>query len=268
MPSVNVQEKISIIIPAYNEEKRIGKTLESYLKYYNDHYENNYELLVVLNGCRDNTEAVVKSFQHDNPALQYIVFAGAIGKGGAIKEGLKIAKGDLIGFTDADNSTRPEILHRLFAVIELVPDIDCAIGSRRLPGSVVKNKPKSREAISWGFNTGVNLLFNLGIKDTQCGAKVLRRELVQKVIPSLTISNMAFDVNILVDIKNVGGTVLEIPIEWEDADGSTIRKPFKTSVAMAFSVIRLRLMYSPLKNMQPIFDPIGRFLLRLLTGKN
>ena len=268
MPTKKSNPHISIIIPAYNEEKRIAKTLEAYLNYYNSHYTGNYEVLVVLNGCRDNTIGVVQSFQtKENKALRYIVFDDAIGKGGAIKEGLRVAKGDLIGYTDADNSTRPEILDKLFSVIELVPGVDCTIGSRRLPGSVIKNKPKSREIMSWGFNAGVNLLFNLGIKDTQCGAKIIRKSLVEKILPSLTISNMAFDVNILVDIKRVGGTILEIPIEWEDAEDSTIGASYKTSVAMAFSVLRLRVVYSPFKIFYPILDPIGKFLLRVLVGK-
>jgi glycosyltransferase involved in cell wall biosynthesis len=268
MGSINKQSFISIIIPAYNEEKRISNTLKHYLKYYNEHYQGNYEIVVVLNGCKDKTEDKVKSFQKDNPGLKYYVFDEPIGKGGAIKEGLKIAKGELVGFTDADNSTRPEILHRLFAIIDLVPSVDCAVGSRRLKGSVVKKKTKKREFVSFGFNMGVNTLFGLGIKDTQCGAKVIRKKFIPELLPKLTVSNMAFDVNFLVDIKSIGGKILEIPIEWEDTEDSTIKKPFKTSVAMAFSVLRLRVVYSPFKVLMPVLEPIGRVLLKLLTGKS
>jgi glycosyltransferase involved in cell wall biosynthesis len=268
MGSINNQSFISIIIPAYNEERRIGNTLKQYLKYYNEHYLNNYEILVILNGCKDKTEDKVKSFQTDNPSLKYHVFQDPIGKGGAIKEGLKLATGDLVGFTDADNSTRPEILHRLFAIIDLVPSVDCAVGSRRLKGSIVKKKTKKREFVSFGFNLGVNALFGLGIRDTQCGAKVIRRKFISELLPKLTVSNMAFDVNFLVDIKSIGGKILEIPIEWEDTEDSTIKKPFKTSVAMAFSVLRLRVVYSPFKIFMPVLEPIGRLLLRILTGKS
>jgi hypothetical protein len=118
--------------------------------------------------------------------------------------------------------------------------------------------------MSWGFNTGVNLLFNLGIKDTQCGAKVFRKNLIAKILPSLTISNMAFDVNFLVDTKRVGAKILEMPIEWEDDDGSTIKNNVASSVAMALSVLRLRIMYSPLKDLYPVLEPIGVLLLNIL----
>lgn len=259
------QTFISIIIPAYNEEKRIIKTLKNYVAYYNKHYYQNYQILVVLNGCRDNTEKVVVEFIKQNPTVEYIVFPDAIGKGGALKEGLKVAKGKNLGFTDADDSTRPEILHRLFSVLEMVPTLDCVIGSRRMVGSVVSGKSKGRGFMSWGFNTGVNILFSLGIRDTQCGAKVFRSTLVSKILPSLTISNMAFDVNFLVDAKKVGAKILEMPIEWEDEEGSTIKNNIGTSVAMALSVLRLRMMYSPLKGLYPVLEPIGIFLLKILS---
>ncbi|MEM1311996.1 MAG: glycosyltransferase [Patescibacteria group bacterium] len=265
---INNQSFITIIIPAYNEEKRISNTLNHYLKYYNQHYPENHEILVILNGCKDKTESKVQFFQAQNPSLQYHVFPEAIGKGGAIKEGLKLAKGELVAFTDADNSTRPEILHRLFAIIDLVPSVDCAVGSRRLKGSIVTKKTKARSLISFGFNLGVNTLFGLGIRDTQCGAKVVRKKFIPDLLPKLTVSNMAFDVNFLVDIKSIGGKILEIPIEWEDTEDSTIKKPFKTSVAMAFSVLRLRVVYSPFKFMMPILEPVGRVMLKALTGKS
>lgn len=259
------QTFISIIIPAYNEEKRIIKTLKNYVTYYNEHYYQNYQILVVLNGCVDKTEEVVVEFIKQNPTVEYIVFPDAIGKGGALKEGLKVAKGENLGFTDADDSTRPEILHRLFSVLEMVPTLDCVIGSRRMVGSVVSGKSKGRGVMSWGFNAGVNMLFSLGIKDTQCGAKVFRNSLVSKILPSLTISNMAFDVNFLVDAKKVGAKILEMPIEWEDEKGSTIKNNVGTSVAMALSVLRLRMMYSPLKGLYPFLEPIGILLLKILS---
>ncbi len=258
---------ITIIIPAYNEEQRIGATLEKYLSYYTQQYQDNYEILVVLNGCKDKTEEIVASYHKSHSNLKYLVFNEAIGKGGAIKEGLKVAKGELVGFTDADSSTRPEILHRLFAILELVPSVDCVVGSRRMAGSIVTGKTFKREVLSWGFNSLVNLLFNLGIKDTQCGAKVIRKHLIPSILPNLSVSNMAFDVNFLVDTKRLKAKILEIPIEWEDDERSTIKSPFKTSTAMAFSIIRLKIMYSPLKVIYPILEPIGRFLLKILVGE-
>ena len=268
MPS-NSTELLTIIIPAYNEEQRIGETLQKYLDYYELRYSKNYKILVVLNGCKDNTEGVVKKFKEKYPSLDYLVFDDPIGKGGAIKEGLKVANTELVAFTDADSSTRPEILHRLIAVLELTDSLDCVIGSRNMVGSVVTGKSQKRKIMSSGFNFGVNFLFGLGFKDTQCGAKVVRQRLIPKIIDNLTISNMAFDVNFLVDVKRAGGKTLEMPIEWEDSDGSTIsNNGFKTSFVMALSVFRLWLLYSPFKFLYPtLIRPISEFLFHNLVSK-
>lgn len=259
------QMLLSIIIPAYNEADRILPTLTTYQQYFSNRYPNNYEILVILNGCKDNTLEIVEDFQTLHPnSIKFEDIKKPIGKGGAISEGFRLAEGDLISYTDADGSTRPEILDRLVQILELIPTIECVLGSRNVPGSVVKDKTFSREVLSFGFNSFVNFLFNLNIKDTQCGAKIARRKIVRKIIPNLSISNMAFDVNFLVDLKKAGGDVLEIPIEWEDNLDSKVKNKIKTSVSMALSICRLRLLYSPLKPIYPIIKPFSRFLHKFL----
>jgi glycosyltransferase involved in cell wall biosynthesis len=257
---------ITIIIPAYNEEKRIGNTLLDYTKYYNKHYPKNYEIIVVLNGCKDNTEKVVSKFTKKIKSVRYLNFPAAIGKGGAIREGLNDANGDLVGYTDADNSTRPEILHRLFAVLDLTPSLDCIAGSREITGAIVANKTLKRKIMSWGFNTLVNLYFNTGIHDTQCGAKVIRKTMIPKIMPNLLLSDMSFDVNFIVDVQKAGGKILEMPIEWEDDQNSTVR-PVKTSLLMFMSITRLKILYSPLKVFYPYFKPFSKFLYNKIVGK-
>ncbi|MEI6499061.1 MAG: dolichyl-phosphate beta-glucosyltransferase [bacterium] len=251
--------KISIIIPAYNEAHRIGKTLGEYLKYYSSVYPDNFEIIVVLNGCKDNTEEIVKEFSNSHQCVKYLVFHEAIGKGGAITKGLEAAKGELVGYTDADNSTRPEVLHRLIAALDLTPEIDCVVGSRWLSDSKVERQPFVRRVMSRVFNLIVNMYFGLGLKDTQCGAKFIRREMIPKILPNLMISDMAFDVNFLVDVKKAGGSILEMPIEWEDDPNSTVNK-FQTSVFMFMSVTRLKILYSRFKFIYPILHPLGLFI--------
>lgn len=257
--------KLSIIIPAYNEESRIGKTLDRYLVQFDQKFGSDFEILVVLNGCRDKTFQVVEGFKRHFNQLKYIDIKEAIGKGGALTEGFKIAEGEIIGFTDADGSTSPKMFLKLYNILNNLPQIDCIIGSRNLPESVVKGRSKSRKLMTRGFNFGVNFLFNLNIKDTQCGAKLVRKKIIKKIVFGLSIANMAFDVNLLVDIKRRGGKILEVPIVWEDAEDSTISRPVKTSVAMALSVVRLRLLYSPLKFLYPLinffFRPVYSYLL-------
>jgi glycosyltransferase involved in cell wall biosynthesis len=259
-------EKLSIVIPAYNEEKRISETLDNYVDFFTGKIGENFEIFVVLNGCKDNTIGIVKKHQKKYPEIiNYTDIPAAIGKGGALTEGFKKVQGKIIGFTDADGSTSPEMFFKLYKIILNLPNIDCIIGSRNLPESKVKGRTSERKLMTKGFNFGVNFLFKLGINDTQCGAKLIRRNVLKKIIPNLSIANMAFDVNLLVEVKRLGGKTHEVPIEWVDSDESTISKPVKTSIAMALSVIRLRFIYSPLKIFYPIlnfvFRPIYEFLL-------
>jgi len=256
--------KISIIIPAYNEAMRIFPTLFSYNKYFLEKYNTDFEIIVVLNGCKDNTKEIVKEFQKQAKNVFLIDIPQPIGKGGAIAQGLEIARGDLICYTDADGSTRSEILDKLIIFLAENLEFACAIGSRNVAGAVVKNKPRIRNLLSKGFNFWTNLLFNLGIQDTQCGAKVIRKTIVHKIIPNLQISNMAFDVNFLVEIKRINSKIKEIPIEWEDNLDSKVGNKLKTSTVMGLSVFRLWFMYSPFKKLYFLFRPFSYFLWKIL----
>ena len=254
---------LSIIIPAYNEEKRISCTLDSYLEFFRKKIGNGFEIIVVLNGCRDNTKKVVDKITATSPELKVLEFKKRIGKGGAIKEGFKVARGEIVSFIDADGATSPKMLHTLFMILCQLPNLDCVIGSRWLPGSVLNGFTKKRKIISRGYNLIVNLMFNLGFKDTQCGGKVLRRKILPKIMDNLTISDMSFDVNLLYEIKKHRGNVLEVPIEWNHDPYSTIRI-FRTSLGMLLSLLRLRILNSPLKGTYPLLHnmaaPIRRWL--------
>lgn len=258
---------ITLIIPAYNEEKRIAPTLQAYAEYFDSQYGEQYDLLVVLNGCRDNTEAVVQAAEQKHPRIQHITIEEAIGKGGAIIEGFKIAKGELVGYTDADGSTAPATMDRLFVTLARTPELSCVAGSRRMPGSVVHNRTRSLMMRSWIFNMITRVLFWLGVRDTQCGAKVVRASMLPQIVPNLKISNMAFDVNLLVDVRRAGGQILEMPIEWSDEKNSTITAPMRTAVGMVLSLCRLRLIYSPFKFLYPVLSPISDALYKFFFGK-
>jgi glycosyltransferase involved in cell wall biosynthesis len=259
---------LSIVIPAYNEQYRIGKTLDDYLAFFDTKLKGKYEILVVLNGCKDKTLEIILDYKKHHPNLNYLDIKEAIGKGGALTEGFKIATGKIVGFTDADGSTSPKMFLKLYDILSNLPQIDCIIGSRNLPQSVVLGRTSSRKIMTAGFNFGVNFMFNLNIKDTQCGAKLVRKLMIKKIVNNLSIANMAFDVNLLVDIKRNGGQTLEIPITWEDTEDSSINNPIKTSLAMALSVVRLRLIYSPFKFLYPILNTISRPFYKLLIGND
>jgi len=234
-----------LLIPAYNEEERIGPVLREIVLHFREHFRGSFRVVVVLNGCRDNTLGVVQSEAAAFPEIQFLDFPDPIGKGGALIEGLKLyPTADCIGYVDADGATGPAAFLQLF---DLLPQADCVIGSRWLPGSVLhQTQPWLRRRFSRIFHAIVQLFFRMNIKDTQCPAKVLRREAVETIHESLRIADLAFDVNLLYALKRRGLRVLEVPIEWTDKLGSTVtRSLLRSSLVMFLSVLRLRLIYSP-----------------------
>lgn len=248
---------VSIVIPAHNEEKRISKTLEEYGRFFNEKLENkeidNYEILVVLNACEDNTLAVVKKFQKKNKKIKYLDFKLA-GKGFAIIEGYKDVLQrniDLVGFVDADMATPPESFYDL---VKSIKGHDGIIASRWLKGSVIKTKQTIlRRITSRGFNFLVRSLLFLPYSDSQCGAKLFKRSVVKTVVVDLGITKWAFDVDLLYKIKRKGFKIKEIPTIWEDKKESKLNLT-KVPFQMLSSIIRLRLLYSPFKFIVRLYD--------------
>jgi glycosyltransferase involved in cell wall biosynthesis len=232
-----------LLIPAYNEECRIEPMLREYAQFFGKNYSGKFQLIVVLNGCSDDTLGVVQRVGKDFFCVAYLDFPDPIGKGGALIEGLKLAPlADLIGYVDADGATPPR------AFLDLVKKIgaaDCVIGSRWIPGAIIhQSQTGKRQFASRVFHFIVQLLFWLNIRDTQCGAKVMKREVVEKIHPFLCIADMAFDINLLVAIKRAGFKILEVPTEWTDQIGSKVTLGF-SSLTMLLSAVRVRLIYSP-----------------------
>lgn len=234
-----------LLIPAYNEEARIEPVLREYASFFRQNYSGPFQLVVVLNGCRDNTLGVVQGVAKEFPTVRWMDFPAPIGKGGALIEGLKLAgNADIVGYVDADGATGPA------AVLQLIPHMqkaDCVIGSRWLPDSVLlKAQPKFRQVISRCFHLIVEMLFWLHIKDTQCPCKLMRRAAVDKIHENLRIADLAFDVNLLVALKQAGFHIIEVPIQWTDIVGSKVTSSlFRQSLTMFLSVVRVRLIYWP-----------------------
>jgi len=229
---------ISIVIPAYNEERRISNTLKEYCELFKDD-----EIIISLNACTDRTLEIVKEFQKEYSNLKYIELdLGA--KGNAVKCGFEIAKGDYIGFADADCSTSAKEFARMFGSLG---DNDGIIASRYMKDSVVSPKQSwKRILVSRMFNLFVNTLLWLGYKDTQCGAKIFKREAVLQVLPEIKTVKWAFDVDLLYHMKRDGFKIKEFPTVWEDKEYSTLNV-FQAGPNMLLGVIRLRLLYSPFK---------------------
>jgi glycosyltransferase involved in cell wall biosynthesis len=251
-----------LLIPAYNEERRIEPVLRDYARYFQEHYHGKFQLVVVLNGCRDNTLGVVERVAIDYPAISAREFADPIGKGGALIEGLKLAPlADLIGYVDADGATPPHAFHDL---VKRSGEADCVIGSRWLPEAVlhVEQSGKRRFA-SRGFHLIVEILFRMHIRDTQCGAKVMSRQAVERVHSTLRIADMAFDINLLYSLKRAGFKIIEVPTEWTDKIGSKVTL-LRTSLVMFLSVFRIWLIYQPFYPLLRPLRPLEGWIYRKL----
>jgi len=253
-----------LLIPAYNEERRIEPVLRDYARYFQDHYQGKFQLIVVLNGCRDNTLSVVMRVAAEYPAIRALDFPEPIGKGGALIEGLKLAPAaDLVGYVDADGASPPRAFHDL---VRLTGQADCVIGSRWLPGAVLHQaQTRLRRIASRCFHLVVEVFFRMHIKDTQCPCKVIRRGAVEKIHASLRIADLAFDVNLLYSLKHAGFSVLEVPTEWTDKIGSKVTSSlFRSSLAMFLSVVRIWLIYKGLNKWLRPLRPLEGWIYRKL----
>ncbi len=233
---------ISIIIPAYNEEKRITRTIEQYHYFFAaiaSEHTLKYEFVVVLNGCIDNTQAVVTELAQRFSSVRMIESAQA-GKGLAIKAGFLDAitrDNDLIGFVDADMATAPAAF---FELINHIDAYDGIIASRYMPGSRIY--PPRPWIKRWGsklfYESLIWLLFGMRYHDYQCGAKLFTRTVVATIAPQLTIEQWAFDVELLYLCKRHAFTIKEFPTVWHDQADSKLR--LSSGLRMLSNLVKLR----------------------------
>jgi dolichol-phosphate mannosyltransferase len=164
---------------------------------------------------------------------------------------------------DADGASPPRAFHEL---VKHLSEADCVIGSRWLPGALLHQAQTTiRRFTSRTFHLAVEILFWMNIKDTQCPCKVMKRECVEKIHSSLRIADMAFDVNLIVALRKAGFSVLEVPTEWTDKVGSKVTSSLlRTSLAMLLSVVRIRLIYSPLYKLLRPLRPLEGWIYKKL----
>lgn len=231
--------RISIVIPAHNEERRIGPVLAAYALQFS---REPGEIIVVLNGCTDRTIDVVREVQRSFPsAVKILDLPEAIGKGTAVRAGFRQALGAAVGFVDADGSTKPEEFRRL---LDALDGYDVVIGSRWMPGAKVFNRTSVlRRLTSKGFLMMTRLLFGLPYHDTQCGAKWFRRAVVAAIAPRMKMKDMTFDVETLILARSSGFRIREVPTVWTDQSSpvlvGTPGRLVQTSVKMFWSLLRL-----------------------------
>lgn len=228
---------LSVIIPAYNEEKRIEKTLLSVHEYLSkQNYE--YEILVVNDGSKDQTVAVVTGLSSQVKNLRLIDNKENHGKGWVVRQGMLEASGEHRLFMDADNSTTVDQIEgflRYFA-----EDYDIVIGSRRIKGAnIAVKQPWFRDFLGGAFRFIVHTLVPLGVRDSQAGFKVFSAKATQAIFPKQTIFRWAFDVEVLAIARKMKFKIKEAPIQWANDTESKVK--VSGMIKMLFEVLRVRL---------------------------
>ena len=230
------QIQLSIIIPAYNEELRLPKSLER-IRAYLDSKGISSEVIVVDDGSRDGTVRVAESLAATWPALRVVKNPGNRGKGYSVRHGMLEARGKISLFTDADLSAPIEEADKLLAALATH---DVAIGSRAMDRSLIAvHQPWTREFAGILFNAIVRVVLGLNIEDTQCGFKAFRRDKSQIIFQQQRIERFGFDPELLFLAKRNGLTIAEVPVRWANAPGTTVSM-WDGIRAMFFEVAKMR----------------------------
>ena len=201
---------LSIIIPAYNEERRLPRTLEQIFTFLQ---EQSYtaEVIVVENGSTDQTLEIAQNFAEQHKNL-HVIKERQRGKGNAVRRGMLEAKGEYRFLCDADLSMPIEEVNKFLPPVLDEPAI--AIGSREIPGAVRYNEPHYRHLTGRVFNGLINLLLLPNLQDTQCGFKCFRADVAEDIFPYQTLTGWSFDVEVLFIAQHKGYIIREVPINW------------------------------------------------------
>ncbi|HEK85845.1 MAG TPA: glycosyltransferase family 2 protein [Candidatus Aminicenantes bacterium] len=228
---------LSIIIPAFNEEERIGFTLRKIIDYLElRHFQA--EIIVVDDGSSDRTAERANEILADWPLARVISLPKNEGKGAAVRQGVLQASGQLILFTDADLSTPIEELEKMLSLAAEGNQV--IIGSRSLPQSEIKRRQSwLREHMGKTFNLFVRLMLIKGLKDTQCGFKLFQQEAARKIFSQLQTKGFAFDVEVLVRAQKLGYQIAQVPIVWINSPHSKVRL-IKSSIRMFLDLLKIR----------------------------
>ena len=212
---------VSIVIPVLNEEKRIGRTLDSIFEFMRT-APFSYEILIVDDGSTDMTKDVVSHFTRKSQQVRFVSLGSHQGKGAAVKCGMLHAVGDLRLFMDADGSTDISEISKLIPYIE--KGYDVVVGSRTIAGAqIVKTQPIAREFLGALFRMIVALVVPTGIRDTQNGFKLFSKKAAETIFPSVTVEGWCFDLEVLALAKKRNLQIVEVPIRWSNDAESRFR---------------------------------------------
>lgn len=229
---------ISVVIPAFNEAERLGSTLDRAVDYLSRR-NLSYEVIVVDDGSGDRTVEVAEGFA--GRGVRVIRHEQNRGKGAAIRTGVLASRGAEVLLSDADASTPIEELEKLQ---RWLPEAPVVLGSRSVPGADVRrHQPFYRELMGKTFNRIIRLAGVRGLKDTQCGFKLLEGNAAREIGAELTIEGFAYDVELVWLARRHGYKVVEVGVVWVDSPDSRV-DPIRSSLSMLRDVVRMRFRHS------------------------
>ncbi|MBV2168141.1 MAG: glycosyltransferase family 2 protein [Bdellovibrio sp.] len=240
-------QTISVVIPAYNEEGRLPKTLAA-LQKYSQRSEATWsvtEVFVVDDGSKDQTSSVVKKAQATWANLRLLELNTNQGKGAAVHEGIRQASGEWVLIADADMATPWEELEKLWAVRD---ECNLAMGSRALPKSdIVVRQHWLRQSMGKSFNKILRSIVGLPFRDTQCGFKLIKNSpfFRTEILPYLQVARFAWDVELILLLLRKNQRVIEVPIRWQHQEASRVHI-VRDSFEMLWTVLKLKVRLSTL----------------------
>ena len=236
---------LSIVIPAFNEEARLPSTLQKVADYLRSKDFSLAEVIVVDDGSRDGTAKLVEQWQREHPDVRLIRNPGNRGKGFTVRHGVMESRGEWILSTDADLSAPIGELDKLIAAVERADPsgqtAKIAIGSRALDRSLVGvHQSPLREGAGRVFNLLMRLVTGLPFRDTQCGFKLFEAAAAREIFARQTLDGFSFDVEDLVIAQVLGHTAVEVPVVWNNVEGTKVSAFAGLSSFAALAGIRWR----------------------------
>ena len=233
--SAEARPELSVILPAYREQERIGRSLERLRGWLGANVAS-YEIIVVDDGSDDATVAIAQDHVELDPNVRVIRYQPNRGKGYAVRSGLREARGRYAFFTDVDLSTPPE---ELADGLRLLADADMVVGTRARPDSqIVVRQSRHREGMGRVFNALVQALGLTRMPDTQCGYKGFRAEVLPDLLANLSSDRFAFDVEMLSEAERQGLKLVEQPVQWVNDPRSRVRI-FRDALGMFLELIAI-----------------------------
>jgi glycosyltransferase involved in cell wall biosynthesis len=228
--------ELSIVIPSYNEEARLPRSLEKIRAYVAEHHPD-AEVIVVDDGSKDGTARVVEQWQREWPALRLVPNGGNRGKGYSVRHGMLGARGRVALFTDADLSAPIEEADKL---LDALRDADVAFGSRAMNRDLISvHQSRLREVAGIIFNRCVRLFTGLSFEDTQCGFKAFQLDRSRIIFEQQRVERFGFDPEILFLAKRHGLRAVEVPVRWAH-DPATKVHVIRDSLRMFSDLVVIR----------------------------